>query len=169
MKELAGVDQAVKRLLARIVDESLKEKAENLIRQLVSELIKTPGALDELERAIENPETPSPRCITVPKKMSNITSKNRKPNDIWLMAHFCCAIWRWPGIKWFDLHSLEVCEYPATAPFHGLSKTNTEPVCINPSHFKFKDVVEEMVQMCTEAFDDILLSIPERMRRGPPN
>lgn len=117
---------AVKRLLGWKQGDEEEKWAEIAIAYLSKKLKKKKGALEELEKALSNPDQPS-QCVTLPRGTDGrIQIRHRKglPHVIY------CRVWRWPDLQSpHELKALDCCEYA-----FGLK--HLKEVCINPFHYK---------------------------------
>jgi hypothetical protein len=115
----------VKRLLGWKQGDEEEKWAEKAIDSLVKKLKKQKGSLEELEKALANPNQPS-NCITIPRSLDGrlqVSHRKGLPHVIY------CRVWRWPDLQsHHELKPLECCKYP-----FGDKKNE---VCINPYHYK---------------------------------
>lgn len=116
---------AVKRLLGWKQGDEDEKWAEKAIDSLVKKLKKQKGALEELEKALSQPNVPT-KCVTIPRSLDGrlqVSHRKGLPHVIY------CRVWRWPDLQsHHELKPLEVCEY-------AFSRNNKE-VCINPYHYR---------------------------------
>ncbi|KAL3320615.1 Mothers against decapentaplegic 9 [Cichlidogyrus casuarinus] len=119
---------AVKRLLGWKQGDEEEKWAEKAVDSLVKKLKKKKGALEDLERALSNPDVPSP-CVTIPRSLDGrlqVSHRKGLPHVIY------CRVWRWPDLQnHHELKELDCCQY-------AFSSKKTE-VCINPYHYKRVD------------------------------
>ena len=117
---------------------------EKAIRALVKKLKKTPGALEELEKAITNRD-PNTKCITIPLKSSpqqDRMSRKALPHVVY------CRIWRFADLQnCNELKSLPHCQhgYSHHHQHHnhhnninssnGSKRDDSAIICINPYHY----------------------------------
>ena len=117
---------AVKRLLGWKQGDEEEKWAEIAIAYLSKKLKKKKGALEELEKALSNPDQPS-QCVTLPRGTDGrIQIRHRKglPHVIY------CRVWRWPDLQSpHELKALDCCEY-------AFALKHLKEVCINPFHYK---------------------------------
>ena len=115
-------------------DANHNKMCEKAIRALVKKLKKSPGALDELERAIATRDH-STKCIILPTKASPQPDRAQIARKT--LPHVVyCRIWRWPDLHGAnELKSVSHCQQG----YHASSSSNkkeAEPmVCINPYHY----------------------------------
>ena len=87
------------------------------------------GAIEELERAINNPGLPS-KCVTIPRSLDGrlqVSHRKGLPHVIY------CRIFRWPDLQTpHELRAVDCCEFPFS------SKQNE--VCVNPYHYERVDI-----------------------------
>ena len=99
--------------------------AEKAIDSLVKKLKKQKGSLEELEKALSQPNTPT-KCVTIPRSLDGrlqVSHRKGLPHVIY------CRVWRWPDLQsHHELKPLEICEF-------AYSRDKKE-VCINPYHYK---------------------------------
>ena len=96
------------------------EYSKKAVKSLVKKLRKTAGGLEELEKALSNPEVPT-KCVTI--RRLQVSHRKGLPHVIY------CRLWRWPDLQsHHELKHIESCEY-AFALRH-------EDVCINPFHYE---------------------------------
>lgn len=117
---------------------------EKAIRALVKKLKKTPGALDELERAITTRD-PSTKCIIVPINKSSNGANNNQQQVISrkTLPHVVyCRIWRFADLQSSnELRSVPHCQYgynanhPQASSKMSSSSSDEQMVCINPYHY----------------------------------
>ena len=116
---------AVKRLIGWKQGDEDEKWAEKAIDSLVKKLKKQKGALEELEKALSQPSTPT-KCVTIPRSLDGrlqVSHRKGLPHVIY------CRVWRWPDLQsHHELKPLEICEY-------AFSRNNKE-VCINPYHYR---------------------------------
>lgn len=116
---------AVKRLLGWKQGDEDEKWAEKAIDSLVKKLKKQKGALEELEKALSQPMTPT-KCVTIPRSLDGrlqVSHRKGLPHVIY------CRVWRWPDLQsHHELKALDICEY-------AFSRNNKE-VCINPYHYR---------------------------------
>ena len=116
---------AVKRLLGWKQGDEDEKWAEKAIDSLVKKLKKQKGALEELERALSQPNSPT-KCVTIPRSLDGrlqVSHRKGLPHVIY------CRVWRWPDLQsHHELKPLDICEY-------AFSRNNKE-VCINPYHYR---------------------------------
>lgn len=116
---------AVKRLLGWKQGDEDEKWAEKAIDSLVKKLKKQKGALEELEKALSQPNVAT-KCVTIPRSLDGrlqVSHRKGLPHVIY------CRVWRWPDLQsHHELKPLEVCEY-------AFSRNNKE-VCINPYHYR---------------------------------
>ena len=111
---------------------SLDKLCEKAIRALVKKLKKTPGALEELEKAITNRD-PNTKCITIPLKSSPLQQQERVSRKA--LPHVVyCRIWRYADLQnCNELKSLPHCCHGYT---HASGKRpDSAVICINPNHY----------------------------------
>ena len=101
--------------------------ARKAIEVLARKLARCQGALDELERAIMYPESPS-GCVLLPR---NGLDDCIQMMEYTAAAHaVCCKLWRWPDLQsHFELRSLSCCSHP-------LSRGHADSICVNPFHYE---------------------------------
>eukprot|EP00794_Sanderia_malayensis_P003491 gene3491-3989_t len=116
---------AVKRLLGWKQGDEEEKWAEKAIDSLVKKLKKKKGALEELEKALSNPNSVS-KCVTIPRSLDGrlqVSHRKGLPHVIY------CRVWRWPDLQsHHELKPLDVCEYAFSL--------NKKEVCINPYHYR---------------------------------
>lgn len=116
---------AVKKLLGWKQGDEEEKWAEKAVDSLVKKLKKRKGAIEELERALSCPGTPS-KCVTIPRSLDGrlqVSHRKGLPHVIY------CRVWRWPDLQsHHELKPLEICQYPFSA--------KQKEVCINPYHYK---------------------------------
>ncbi|XP_031550939.1 mothers against decapentaplegic homolog 1-like isoform X2 [Actinia tenebrosa] len=116
---------AVKRLLGWKQGDEEEKWAEKAIESLVKKLKKKKGALEDLEKALSNPNQPS-KCVTIARSLDGrlqVSHRKGLPHVIY------CRVWRWPDLQsHHELKPLECCEYA-----FGLKQ---KEVCINPYHYR---------------------------------
>lgn len=116
---------AVKKLLGWKQGDEEEKWAEKAVDSLVKKLKKRKGAIEELERALSCPGTPS-KCVTIPRSLDGrlqVSHRKGLPHVIY------CRVWRWPDLQsHHELKPLEHCQYPFSA--------KQKEVCINPYHYK---------------------------------
>ena len=103
-------------------DDAWIEKA---IKSLAKKLKRQHGALEELVKALSQPNTVT-KCVTIPRSLDGkLTVSHRKdlPHVIY------CRIWRWPDLlSHHELKPLDYCEFAFSR--------NKKEVCINPYHYR---------------------------------
>ncbi|KAK9876940.1 hypothetical protein WA026_015974 [Henosepilachna vigintioctopunctata] len=118
------ISPALKKLFGWVKSDDEAKWAKQATGILYKKLKKKKGAIEELDRVLSCPGTPS-KCITIPNTNGRrISVYNRKglPHVIY------CRIWRWPDLQsYHELKSIESCKYP-------FSFRNND-VCINPYHY----------------------------------
>nr|BAA75798.1 HrSmad1/5 [Halocynthia roretzi] len=116
---------AVKRLLGWKQGDEEEKWAEKAVDALVKKLKKKKGSMEELERALSCPGTPS-QCVTIPRSLDGrlqVSHRKGLPHVIY------CRVWRWPDLQsHHELKPLECCLYPFDS--------KQKDVCINPYHYK---------------------------------
>ena len=116
---------AVKRLLGWKQGDEEEKWAEKAIDSLVKKLKKRKEALEELEKALSNPNQPA-KCVTIPRSLDGrlqISHRKGLPHVIY------CRVWRWPDLQsHHELKPLDCCEFA-----YNLNKPE---VCINPYHYR---------------------------------
>lgn len=116
---------AVKRLLGWKQGDEEEKWAEKAIDSLVKKLKKRKGALEELEKALSNPNGES-NCVTIPRSLDGrlqVSHRKGLPHVIY------CRVWRWPDLQsHHELKPLECCVYAFSL--------NKKEVCINPYHYR---------------------------------
>lgn len=116
---------AVKKLLGWKQGDEEEKWAEKAIESLVKKLKKRKGAIEELEKALSCPGTPS-KCVTIPRSLDGrlqVSHRKGLPHVIY------CRVWRWPDLQsHHELKPLELCQYPFSA--------KQKEVCINPYHYR---------------------------------
>lgn len=116
---------AVKKLLGWKQGDEEEKWAEKAVDSLVKKLKKRKGAIEELERALSCPGTPS-KCVTIPRSLDGrlqVSHRKGLPHVIY------CRVWRWPDLQsHHELKPLEICQFPFSA--------KQKEVCINPYHYK---------------------------------
>lgn len=116
---------AVKKLLGWKQGDEEEKWAEKAVDSLVKKLKKQKGAIEELERALSCPGTPS-KCVTIPRSLDGrlqVSHRKGLPHVIY------CRVWRWPDLQsHHELKPLEHCQFPFSA--------KQKQVCINPYHYK---------------------------------
>ena len=115
---------ATKKLLGWKQGDEEEKWAEKAVEALVKKLKKTPGALEDLEKALSCPGQES-KCITIPRSLDGrlqVSHRKSLPHVIY------CRVWRWPDLQsHHELKAEPCCRYP----FHAKQKD----VCINPYHY----------------------------------
>ena len=115
----------VKRLLGWKQRDETDKWAEKAINLLVMKLKKQNGALEELEKALSQPNTVT-KCVTIPQSLDGrlqVGHRKGLPHVIY------CRIWRWPDIQSsHELKPLDCCEFAFSR--------NKKEVCINPYHYR---------------------------------
>lgn len=121
----AFASPAVKRLLGWKQGDEEEKWAEKAIESLVKKLKKKRGALEELEKALSNPNQPA-KCVTITRSLDGrlqVSHRKGLPHVIY------CRVWRWPDLQsHHELKPLDICEY-------AFGKKQKE-VCINPYHYR---------------------------------
>lgn len=116
---------AVKRLLGWKQGDEEEKWAEKAIDSLVKKLKKRKEALEELEKALSNPNQPA-KCVTIPRSLDGrlqISHRKGLPHVIY------CRVWRWPDLQsHHELKPLDCCEFAYNL--------NKKEVCINPYHYR---------------------------------
>lgn len=116
---------AVKRLLGWKQGDEDEKWAEKAIDSLVKKLKKQKGSLEELEKALSQPNTHT-NCVTIPRSLDGrlqVSHRKGLPHVIY------CRVWRWPDLQsHHELKPLDVCEYAFSR--------NKKEVCINPYHYR---------------------------------
>ncbi|KAL3269704.1 hypothetical protein HHI36_008764 [Cryptolaemus montrouzieri] len=116
---------AVKKLLGWKQGDEEEKWAEKAVDTLVKKLKKRKGAIEELERALSCPGTPS-KCVTIPRSLDGrlqVSHRKALPHVIY------CRVWRWPDLQsHHELKPLEHCQFSFSA--------KQKEVCINPYHYK---------------------------------
>lgn len=116
---------------------------EKAIRALVKKLKKTPGALEELERAITTKDQ-STKCILIPTKTNNLAQDKMQISNRKTLPHVVyCRIWRWADLQnCNELKSVGHCQQGYNHQLNNLSSSNNKIklddqslVCINPYHY----------------------------------
>ncbi|XP_046854460.1 mothers against decapentaplegic homolog 5-like [Xenia sp. Carnegie-2017] len=121
----AFASPAVKRLLGWKQGDEEEKWAEKAIESLVKKLKKNKGALEELEKALSNPNVPA-KCVTIARSLDGrlqVSHRKGLPHVIY------CRVWRWPDLQsHHELKPLDICEY-------AFGKKQKE-VCVNPYHYR---------------------------------
>lgn len=116
---------AVKRLLGWKQGDEDDKWAEKAIDSLVKKLKKQKGALEELEKALSQPNTVT-KCVTIPRSLDGrlqVSHRKGLPHVIY------CRVWRWPDLQsHHELKPLDCCEFAFSR--------NKKEVCINPYHYR---------------------------------
>lgn len=116
---------AVKKLLGWKQGDEEEKWAEKAVDSLVKKLKKKKGAVEALEKALQNPNQPS-QCVTIPRSLDGrlqVSHRKGLPHVIY------CRVWRWPDLQsHHELRPLECCQFPFSA--------KQKDVCINPFHYK---------------------------------
>ncbi|XP_015589541.1 mothers against decapentaplegic homolog 9-like [Cephus cinctus] len=116
---------AVRKLLGWRQNDEEEKWAERAVDSLVRKLKNRKDALEELERALSLPGTPS-RCVTIPRSLDGrlqISHRKGHPHVIY------CRIWRWPDLQsHHQLKPLDICKHPFSA--------KDKEICVNPYHYK---------------------------------
>lgn len=116
---------AVKRLLGWKQGDEEEKWAEKAIDSLVKKLKKRKEALEELEKALSNPNQPA-KCVTIARSLDGrlqISHRKGLPHVIY------CRVWRWPDLQsHHELKPLDCCEFAYNL--------NKKEVCINPYHYR---------------------------------
>lgn len=116
---------AVKRLLGWKQGDEDEKWAEKAIDSLVKKLKKQKGSLEELEKALSQPNAPT-KCVTIPRSLDGrlqVSHRKGLPHVIY------CRVWRWPDLQsHHELKPLDCCEYAFSR--------NKKEVCINPYHYR---------------------------------
>lgn len=116
---------AVKRLLGWKQGDEDEKWAEKAIDSLVKKLKKQKGSLEELEKALSQPNTVT-KCVTIPRSLDGrlqVSHRKGLPHVIY------CRVWRWPDLQsHHELKPLDICEYAFSR--------NKKEVCINPYHYR---------------------------------
>ena len=119
--------------LAPVVKELLRWKqgdgddawTEKAIKSLVNKLKRQHGALEELQKALSQPNTVT-KCVTIPRSLDGrlqVSHRKGLPHVIY------CHIWRWPDLQsHHELKPLDSCEFAFSR--------NKKEVCINPYHYR---------------------------------
>ena len=111
-----------KRLLGWKQGDEDGKWAAKAINSLVKKLNKQNGALEELEKALSQPDTET-KCVTIPRSLDGVSYRKGLPHVIY------CRIWRWPDLQsHYEIKPLDCCEF-------AFSK-NKKEVCINPYHYR---------------------------------
>jgi len=143
---------------------------EKAIRQLVKKLKKTPGAIEELEKAITT-RNPNTKCISIPLKsnmqQSQQLSRKTLPHVV------CCRIWRWADLQnCNELKSVQHCQHAYNHhAVTSLSQTtgsgkkaadsdNSPLVCINPYHYIRCDSNQSMQQQQAASTNLLTVYVP---------
>lgn len=107
-------------------DEEFVDKA---IDSLYKKLKTKQGAIEELQRAMNNPSLPS-KCVTIPRSLDGrlqVSHRKGLPHVIY------CRIFRWADLQTHhELRPIDTCEFSFS------SKQNE--VCINPYHYERIDI-----------------------------
>lgn len=115
----------VKRLLGWKQGDEDDKWAEKAIDSLVKKLKKQKGSLEELEKALSQPNTPT-KCVTIPRSLDGrlqVSHRKGLPHVIY------CRVWRWPDLQTHhELKPLDLCEFAFSR--------NKKEVCINPYHYR---------------------------------
>ena len=116
---------AVKKLLGWKQGDEEEKWAEKAVDSLVKKLKKKKGAVEELTRVLENPNSIS-NCVTIPRSLDGrlqVSHRKGLPHVIY------CRVWRWPDLQTHhELKPVETCKFPFSA--------KQKDVCINPYHYK---------------------------------
>ena len=120
----SGANPTVKRLLGwrqSGEDEAWGTKA---VDALYKKLKKNKPMLDELERALQQPNRPS-KCVTIPRSLDGrlqVSHRKGLPHVIY------CRVWRWPDLQsHHELKPSDACEFAFSY--------NKKDVCVNPFHY----------------------------------
>ena len=120
--------------------------AEKAIDSLVKKLKKQKGSLEELEKALSQPNTPT-KCVTIPRSLDGrlqVSHRKGLPHVIY------CRVWRWPDLQsHHELKPLDVCEF-------AYSRGKKE-VCINPYHYKRVETPGRSDYLCFLLVFNVLL------------
>lgn len=115
----------VKRLLGWKQGDEDDKWAEKAIDSLVKKLKKQKGSLEELEKALSQPNAPT-KCVTIPRSLDGrlqVSHRKGLPHVIY------CRVWRWPDLQTHhELKPLDLCEFAFSR--------NKKEVCINPYHYR---------------------------------
>ena len=121
---LSFTSPTVKRLLGWKQGDEDDKWAEKAIDSLVKKLKKQRGSLEELERALSQPNSPT-KCVTIPRSLDGrlqVSHRKGLPHVIY------CRVWRWPDLQTHhELKPLDVCEFAFSR--------NKKEVCVNPYHY----------------------------------
>lgn len=115
----------VKRLLGWKQGDEDDKWAEKAIDSLVKKLKKQKGSLEELEKALSQPNATT-NCVTIPRSLDGrlqVSHRKGLPHVIY------CRVWRWPDLQTHhELKPLDICEFAFSR--------NKKEVCINPYHYR---------------------------------
>ena len=102
-------------------------RAEKAVDVLVKKLKKTPGSIEELERALSGTvPVAQTKCVTIPRSLDGRLQVSHRKGLPHVMY---CKVWRWPDLQsHHELRAQPFCEYPFSS-----KKTD---VCINPYHYE---------------------------------
>ena len=121
---LSFTSPTVKRLLGWKQGDEDDKWAEKAIDSLVKKLKKQRGSLEELEKALSQPNSPT-KCVTIPRSLDGrlqVSHRKGLPHVIY------CRVWRWPDLQTHhELKPLDLCEFAYSR--------NKKEVCINPYHY----------------------------------
>ena len=122
---LSFTSPTVKRLLGWKQGDEDDKWAEKAIDSLVKKLKKQRGSLEELEKALSQPNNPT-KCVTIPRSLDGrlqVSHRKGLPHVIY------CRVWRWPDLQsHHELKPLDICEFAFSR--------NKKEVCINPYHYR---------------------------------
>ena len=101
--------------------------AEKAVDVLVKKLKKTPGAIEDLERALSgNVPLDQTKCVTIPRSLDGRLQVSHRKGLPHVMY---CKVWRWPDLQTHhELRAQHFCQFPFSS-----KKTD---VCINPYHYE---------------------------------
>ena len=90
---------AVKRLLGWKQGDEEEKWAERAIEALVKKLKKKKGAIEALEKALQNSGSPNSHlseCVTIPRSLDGRLQVNHRKG---LPHVIYCRVWRWPDLQ----------------------------------------------------------------------
>ena len=104
----AVTNPEVKKLLGWKQGDEEEKWAEKAVDALVKKLKKNKGAIEDLERALSNPELQS-KCVTILRSLDGrlqVSHRKGLPHVIY------CRVWRWPDLQsHHELKPQPFCRY----------------------------------------------------------